>query len=160
MIYILVALKAEAQAFVDRYKLINYKDEVMQIIITGMGSKNMYESTINIIENLKIDDKIINIGICGASKKYKIGQLVNGFKENITCVDFEVSDKSKYNIVDMESSGFIEATKNIKNVYMYKIVSDNFEPKTVTKDKAKKLIFDKIDDIMKEVNENSSCNWS
>ena len=49
MIYILVALKAEAQAFVDRYKLINYKDEVMQIIITGMGSKNMYESTINII---------------------------------------------------------------------------------------------------------------
>jgi len=160
MIYILVALKAEAQAFVDRYKLINYKNEVIKIIITGIGSKNMYDSTINIVKNLKKNDKIINIGICGANKKYKIGQLINGFKENITCVDFEVSNNANYNIVDMESSGFIEATKDIKDVYMYKIVSDHFEPRTIKKDKAKKLIFDKIDNIMKEVNENSSCNWS
>jgi hypothetical protein len=51
----------------------------------------------------------------------------------------------------MESAGFIKATKDIKNSYIFKIVSDYFEPEKVTKDKAKQLIFNKIDEIMKEI---------
>ena len=63
--------------------------------------------------------------------------------------------ENKYNIVDMESFGFYEAGKNIKNVRMFKIVSDHFEPHKVTKDKTKKLVSAKLGEII----EKSSCNW-
>ena len=148
MIYILVALKAEAQAFVDKYKLLKYKNKDIHIIISGIGADNMKKTTENILKNIKSGDKLLNVGICGASKNYEIGQVIDGFEENITCVDYEISTKDKYEIVDMESSGFIEASKKFTNRYMYKVVSDHFEPKTVTKDKAKKLIFDNIDEIL------------
>ena len=150
MIYIMVALKAEAQAFVDKFKLQNHKNDKISIIISGMGKENMKISTCQILKDVKDEDKIVNVGICGACKKYAIGELIDGIKTKITCIDYEAHDKI-YEIVDMESAGFLEATKDIKNRYIFKIVSDNFEPKTVTKDRAKKLIFDKIDEIMRRV---------
>ena len=144
MIYIIVALKAEAQAFID--KKIDAK-----VIISGIGTENMYKSTMNVVQQMNEDDKLLNVGICGASKEYKIGQLIDAFKEELTCVDKAVSEANKYNIVDMESSGFIKASLHVEHRYMYKIVSDHFEPQTVTKDGAKKLIFDKIDAIMEKI---------
>jgi len=144
MIYIIVALKAEAQAFID--KKIDAK-----IIISGIGANNMKEATQKIIKRMSKDDKLLNVGICGASKEYKIGQLIDGFEEEITCVDEAVSDKNKYKIVDMESSGFIKSSLHVENRYIFKVVSDHFEPQTVTKDGAKKLIFDKIDEIMEKI---------
>lgn len=144
MIYIIVALKAEAQAFID--KKIDAK-----IIISGIGANNMKEATQKIIKHMSKDDKLLNVGICGASKEYKIGQLIDGFEEEITCVDEAVSDKNKYKIVDMESSGFIKSSLHVENRYIFKVVSDHFEPQTVTKDGAKKLIFDKIDEIMEKI---------
>jgi nucleoside phosphorylase len=150
MIYILVALKAEAQAFVDKFKLQNYKNENITLIISGIGKENMYKTTFDVLSNFKEDDFILNVGICGANHNYKIGQLIDSRKEHITCVNYEVS-ATKYNIIDMESAGFIKATKDIKNSYIFKIVSDHFEPNIVTKDKAKKLIFNKIGEIMKEI---------
>ena len=150
MIYILVALKAEAQAFVDKFKLKDYQNENISVIISGIGVENMKKETLNIVPKLNENDTILNVGICGANHKYKIGQLIDGSKDNITCVDYEVYNDN-HEIVDMESAGFIEATKNIKNSYVFKIVSDHFEPNRVTKNKAKKLIFDKIDEIFKKV---------
>ena len=150
MIYIMVALKAEAQAFVDKYKLKNYKNDEISIIITGIGSDAMFRATTNILKIFKKDDVILNVGICGANKNYTIGQLIDSRFDKITCSDMEVS-KSGSNIVDMESLGFTNATKNIKNSFMFKVVSDHFEPKKVTKDKAKQLIFNKIDEMMKRV---------
>jgi len=144
MIYILVALKAEAQAFID-------KKIDAQIIVSGMGSKNMQKATQIVVDKMNKDDKIVNVGICAASKNYKIGQLVDGFKEKIVCVDEAVDDKNRYNIVDMESAGFLEASLHVENRYIFKIVSDNFEPHTVTKDGAKKLIFNNIDKIMEKL---------
>jgi len=150
MIYIITALKAEAQAFVDKYKLKNYKNENIKVIISGMGKENMKNSTCHALEEFCDGDKIVNIGICGASSCHVIGELIDGMKTKITCVEHEVWH-DKFEIVDMESDGFLEATKGIKNRYMFKVVSDHFEPKSVTKDKAKKLIFDNIDEIMKRV---------
>ena len=152
MIYIIFALKAEAQAFIDKKLDIN-------IIVSGIGSQNMYKTTKKIVEQMCEDDVIVNLGICGASQKFNIGELLDislpsgAVKINfiLTCVDDEVYDKDRYDIVDMESSGFIDATKEVKNRYMFKIVSDHFEPKTVTKDGAKKLIFNKIDEIMQRI---------
>jgi len=144
MIYIIVALKAEAQAFID--KKIDAK-----IIISGIGKINMQEATQKIVKQMKPSDKLLNVGICGANKNYEIGQLIDGFKEHITCVDKAIVDKSSYNIVDMESAGFIAASLHVEHRYIYKIVSDHFEPHTITKDGAKKLIFDKIDEIMEKI---------
>ena len=141
MIYILVALKAEAQAFID-------KKIDAQIIISGMGSQNMQKATQVVVDKMNKDDKIVNVGICAANKNYKIGQLIDGLKEKISCVDEALNDKNRYNIVDMESAGFLEASLHVENKYIFKIVSDHFEPHTVTKDGAKKLIFDKIDEIL------------
>ena len=140
-------------------KLVDYKNENMQVIVSGIGVKNMYESTLEIAQDLKMDDRLVNIGICGASKKFNIGDLLEidlaskSCNESIlTCVDKEVSAENIYDIVDMESDGFIQVAKSINNSYIFKIVSDHFEPKTVTKDKAKKLIFNKIDEIMEKIN--------
>jgi len=151
MIYILVALKAEAQAFVDKYKLKNYKNNDIQVIISGIGADAMFKATTKVLETYSQNNVIINIGICGADKTYKIGQLIDARYEKITCIDYEATNK-KYKIVDMESAGFLKATKDIKNSFIFKIVSDHFEPKTVTKDMAKKLIFKQIDEIINRIN--------
>ena len=150
MIYIVVALKAEAQAFVDKFKLKNFKNENLSLSISGIGVENMTNATCKIVSNMKNNDIILNVGICGASKNYAIGQLIDAREKTLTCVDYEVKE-NKFDIVDMESLGFIQATKDIKNSYIFKIVSDHFEPHKVTKDKAKKLIFQNIDEIMKEI---------
>ncbi len=150
MIYIIVALKAEAQAFVDKYKLKNYKNDHIEVFISGMGADAMMQTTTKVLETFSQNDVIINVGICGASQNYTIGQLIDARYEKITCINYEATD-AKYDIVDMESSGFIDATKDVKNSFIFKVVSDHFEPKTVTKDMAKKLIFNQIDEIMKRV---------
>ena len=74
-------------------------------------------------------------------------------KHFITCVDEEVSQEL-YEIVDMESFGFYDALNgsvNEQNIYIFKVVSDHFEPHKVTKDKTKALIFKEIQNILKEV---------
>jgi len=179
LLYIIVALKAEAQAFIDRYKLskstINeykiFQNSSIILIISGIGIENSMRATQALINQYDItdDDIYLNIGICGASKQYEIGELllIDEIEYNdkhyklksetqhiIKCIDFE-AESAVADIVDMESYGFYEAVYHspaIKNLYVLKIVSDHFEPKKVTKDKAKSLIFNKIDDINAIIN--------
>ena len=177
MIYMITALKPEAQAFVDFYKLKKSKlgnytaftDKSIILIISGLGVVNARLATQTLINHFDItdDDIYLNIGICGASTKYKIGQLLKigsivykdinyTFKdeEEIVCLDHEASESS-YSIVDMESYGFYDAVIHspaIKNFYVFKVVSDHFEPHKVTKDKTKSLIFNVINDINSSIN--------
>lgn len=152
MIYILTALKSEAQAVVDKYKLAkDKKNDELSLFISGIGVQNMFTTTKMVRELMNEDDIIVNIGICGASKEYKIGQLVDGFKECLTCVDYKISQDEGYALVDMESSGFIEATEGLQKRYIFKVVSDHFEPERVTKEGTKALIFNHIDEIMQRV---------
>ncbi|MCK4973751.1 MAG: hypothetical protein KAR81_00740 [Sulfurimonas sp.] len=175
MLYILTALKPEAQAFVDKYKLNKSECENftvftgnnIKVIVSGLGVDNAKLATTAIIKKFKPedDDIFLNIGICGASKEYEIGQFLeigsiiyndnkyiinSNFPNIITCKDSEVYEDNG-NIVDMESFGFYSATKDIKNRHMYKVVSDHFEPSKVTKDKTKSLIFNVIEEVMKKV---------
>jgi len=171
--YIVVALKAEAQAFVDRYKLTKsslavftlYSNANIRLIISGMGVTNARLATQTLINYFDItdDDIYYNIGICGASSVYEIGQVLeigsivyektpytfDEEKKEIICVDVEVSE-AKYEIVDMESYGFYDAVIHnpaIKNFSIIKVVSDHFEPRKVTKESAKTLIFNAIKDM-------------
>ncbi len=181
MLYIVIALKSEAQAFVEKFKLTKercenftlYKNEKMTIIITGVGVQNSKHATSWLIEKFSIGqkDRIINIGICGAKSSYKIGELIkvdvicyknqkvtiNKDGQNIiTCLDFE-ADGGEYEIVDMESFGFFEATNGVENRSISKVVSDHFEPQKVTKDGVKNLILKNLEEIIS--NEKSCSNW-
>ena len=179
MIYILCALQAEAQAFVDKYKLnkeslSTYKlftNEKFMVIVSGIGVENAMRATQTLINHYDItdDDLYLNIGICAADKGFEIGELIQidaieyeGLRYKIskntshilTCIDKEANTQIA-EIVDMESFGFYEAVKHspaIKNFYILKVVSDHFEPKKVTKELAKSLIFNKIDAINTIIN--------
>lgn len=173
MIYIVIALKSEAQAFVDKYKLTKtklgkytlYSDKTKKIILSGIGVINAREATQALINQYDItdEDMYINIGICGAKKQYSIGSLLeigeviydgvsHSFKEgkkSIVCIH-EAITQVKYDVVDMESYGFLDAVTHspaIKYVYILKVVSDHFEPQNVTKELTKSLIFKVINDI-------------
>lgn len=173
MIYLVIALKPEAQAFVDKYKLTKSKlgaftlfsNENMKLIVSGMGIENARIATQTLINNFDIsdDDIYINIGICGADKTYNIGQLVeigtisyeeipyvfHADKATLTCVSHAISEDN-YTLVDMESYGFYDAVTHnpaIKQFFIFKVVSDHFQPHLVTKDASKSLIFNAIDAI-------------
>ncbi len=172
MIYIVTALKPEAQAFVDFYrlkksKLDNYTvfyNEQIHLIVSGLGVLNARAATQTIINHFDITDKdkFLNIGICGAPSSYEIGELLeigsityeginHTFKDaqSIVCLDSEASDNN-YKIVDMESYGFYDAVIHnpaIEKFYIFKVVSDHFEPHKITKEKTKSLLFNVIHDI-------------
>jgi len=174
MLYIVTALKPEAQAFVDKYKLRKSKlgefslfsNSKMMLIISGVGVKKAAMATQTLINHFDItdDDVYINVGICGSSRDYEIGELIeigeikyqhevkqlqNATQNSIRCLDLE-ADNSEDSIVDMESYGFCDAVFHspaIKNIYILKVVSDHFEPHKVTKDTTKSLVFNVIDDI-------------
>jgi len=175
MLYIVTALKSEAQAFVEKYGLIKkssggytvFENNDIRVVVSGVGIESAKKATVFLLKNFAVDsdDIFINMGICAADKRYKIGTLLNidsitykeenhalrkSFLHTITCSDEELSN-SIYDIADMESFGFYEATKELENRYIFKVVSDNFEPRKVTKDGTKKLIFNAIDTVMKEV---------
>ena len=173
MIYIVTALKPEAQAFVDFYKLSKSKlgaytlfsRENIKLIISGLGVINAREATQTLINNYDITDEdiYINVGICGASQIYGLGELLeigsivyekqiysfDKSKKKTLCTDIEISN-SNYEIVDMESFGFYDAVIHspaIKNFHIFKVVSDHFEPQTITKEKTKSLLFNVVNDI-------------
>ncbi len=174
MLYIITALKPEAQAFIDRSKLQKSKlgdfniftNKDITLIVSGLGVKNAALATQTLINHFDITDYdvYVNVGICGASQKYKIGELLQidaiNYKNKtytlhkdsttaIECLD-EESSEEKYEIVDMESFGFYDAVIHspaIKSSYIFKVVSDHFEPHKVTKDGTKSLIFNVIDAI-------------
>lgn len=178
MLYIVTALKPEAQAFVEKYKLQKselgnftlFSNQVMMLIISGLGVENAALATQTLINHFDITDEDIylNTGICAADKKYEIGELIEigsisynsqTYKisqeklPTITCLD-EEADEAKYEIVDMESFGFYDAVKHspaIKNIFIFKVVSDHFEPEKVTKEGTKSLLFNAIDAINKQI---------
>jgi len=169
MLFILFALKSEAQAFVDRFKLKKKKDlnytlfynNHITAIVSGVGVLNASNAVSFLLNNYTIDsdDIFINIGICGASNEYKIGELIQISQVNyknrscklnnqtniLTTLDYK-QVQADFKIVDMEAFGFCNALKDIKNnKYIFKIVSDHFNPNNLSKDFVKMLIFNKID---------------
>ena len=173
MKYIVVALKAEAQAFVDAFKLTRsklsaftlYSNADIKLIVSGMGVTNARLAAQTLINHFDVADEDVyyNIGICGASKDYEIGEVLeigsivydgsrfvfDANKKELVCLD-EPADEAKYDIVDMESYGFYDAVIHnpaIKKFHVIKVVSDHFEPSSVSKDGAKTLLFQNIKDL-------------
>jgi len=174
MLYIVVALKAEAQAFVDKYKLKKtklkeftlYENETIKIIQSGVGVENATQATQTLLNfyDMSDEDIFLNVGVCASDEKYNIGELVevssvlyeeklytlnDRDKESIKCLDTPSSDKAN-KLVDMESFGFYEPlyyATAVKHKYIFKVVSDHFQPKKLTKEGVKSLLFNQIDAI-------------
>ncbi|WP_151899376.1 hypothetical protein [Sulfurimonas hydrogeniphila] len=173
MLYIVTALKPEAQAFVDKYrlkknKLQNYTlftNTDIRLIISGIGVDNARLATQTLIDNFDItkEDIYLNVGICGAPKQHKIGELLEigtvvyhntvypfcADKHTLTCKD-EAAAIQHETPVDMESFGFYEAVVHnpaIEKFHILKVVSDHFAPHTITKENTKSLLFNVIHDI-------------
>jgi hypothetical protein len=175
LLYIIVALKPEAQAFIDKFKLKKSKlshftvfsNEEIKLIVSGMTQERSRAATQVLINHYDIRDEdiYINVGICAADNSYEIGELIeigtifyeeipySFFSEHrtILCSDVPLSTKS-FPLVDMESFGFYDAVIHnpaIKTFHIFKVVSDHFEPDKVTKEGTKMLIFNQINAINK-----------
>jgi purine-nucleoside phosphorylase len=172
LVYVVTALKSEAQAFVDKYKLTKsslknytlFSNETMKVVVSGIGVENSRLATQTLINQFDItdDDSYINIGVCGASSKHKVGKLlqigaiiyeniVYPFGEGVQlhCKNEEIN-QGDFEAVDMESYGFYDAVIHnpaIKNFAIYKVVSDHYEPESLTKDMVKSLLFKQLDTL-------------
>ncbi len=158
MIVIVTATFSEAKALVEHFGLIQiqkkpfsiYKNDKILLIISGIGKVNSAIATTYAFSTYKNIDNIINFGICGSNdKEKKIGSFwhiksvidKDSDKKFILKKDGEMlwchskavtSPPSKKVLVDMESSGFLQAAKHFidkEKVDIYKIVSDHLDIK-------------------------------
>lgn len=182
MIYIITALDAEARALVDYYHLKRdsslpytlYKNEQMVLLVSGMGKPNALMAVSALLgwRIPKIEDCMINIGICGAPLTYEIGeallihQIYEGNRRyypdilythplregSLICVD-EAQSGLHDSPVDMESSAIFQAASRFFKLHQMafiKIVSDHFAPETVTKEGVIQLIqsnLNRVDEV-------------
>ena len=145
MVYIIVALLAEAKSIIKKYKLSKREDNFFLIfennqiclIISGIGKINSSIATTYIISKIKESDlKIINLGMC-TSKNINspigefiyISKLIDKSTNNsyhlhhkngssLTCVDQALNSSStiKSEFADMESIGFYLSAKKFINI--------------------------------------------
>lgn len=140
------ALLPEAQYLINFYKLTqdnavqNFKlftNDKIILIVSGIGKENTINALNFIFENYKIK-KAFNIGIAGCSdSSIKIGTLFctnrllfNINFASITTVDepLDSDENLETLLVDMEAKYFNEiCSKNIKDIYIFKIVSDHLD---------------------------------
>jgi len=148
MVLIHTALFAEAKPIIEYFKLKFitkkpyrvYKNRDIILIVTGIGKKT-YQLK-EILEKNKID-KAINIGIAGCRDgNIEIGTLfiINRKLKNIPHTSLTTTTKPINNqnniqttLVDMEAKYFLEITKDIKDIYIFKIVSDHLNIKIPNK---------------------------
>jgi len=166
LLYIVVALKSEAQAFVDFYKLKKTKvqgytlfsNDFLTLILSGIGTDNARLATQTLLNHYDIEpeDVFLNVGVCAAPKKFSIGECleigaISYHDKNYTFAPdkilLECSDSACFeqkNLpLDMESYGFYDAVTHnpaIQHFHIYKIVSDHFQPDSLSKDGVKGLL--------------------
>lgn len=189
MIYLAVAMGSEAKPIISHFnlkrdnsikKLQVFKNEKITLIITGTGILKSAISLTHILSKVEINknDFIFNIGICGSSKAFKIGEIiicnkvVNSVSKKCWYPDmifshpfiegslesFEVSVHSdelvSTDCVDMEGAGIAEAGSlffETSQIQFLKIVSDYLD-NNVKKENIEKLISESLLKIEKWIN--------
>ena len=141
-----------------------FENEHTKLIVSGIGSENAMMTTSALFGYAKPhpDDLFINVGICAAPANYALGEalLIHKitYKErfffsdilfehslqesDLTCKDIAV-DTLQNTPVDMESYGVFTAASRFLDTHQilfFKVVSDHFEPSSVTKELAHELI--------------------
>jgi nucleoside phosphorylase len=163
LIGIVCAIKQEAIGIVDRFCLkvvenepfLIYQNRDFKLIVSGVGKLKSAIATTYLLSTTKCT-KIINIGFCADSKGGVIGSAF-GIKKVVDfatnkryfsdyCYPFEIKDiitvdkpleyPIKDNLIDMESSGFFEASFKFlpaNKIALIKVVSDYCNTKEFNK---------------------------
>lgn len=141
-----------------------YTGEDIILLVTGQGRENAMMGTSALCGYRRPDpyDILVNLGICGAPAEFLLGELFiihqiqdahrnyypdilypHPLKEtSLLCVNQAIDSLQNYP-VDMESAGvFIAASRFFKlhQMVFAKVVSDHFEPSSVTKEDCMELI--------------------
>ncbi len=90
MLYITVALSAEARALIDTFKLSRtytlpytmFENEEIKLIVTGVGRENAMMATSALLGRFppSHNDIFVNLGICAAPKEFAIGAMILAHK--------------------------------------------------------------------------------
>jgi nucleoside phosphorylase len=192
MKYIVIALVSEAKPLIVYYKLkriigVDFYllgGEDILLCISGIG----YDKASNALKQLlsyrkaKIEDVLINIGLCGSPVNNKLGELLlidkiayeeetysltidieHSFKQSKLLSVTEAQTEALEILVDMEAHAIlIESLKTMhsKQLLFIKIVSDHFKPESLTKNLAYALInkqIKNIDLLINELQRNQIC---
>jgi hypothetical protein len=176
MLYIITALQAEAQAFVDYYKLqptslrsyTLFSNEKIRLILSGSGVENTMFATQTLIDmyDLESEDIFMHVGVCSADESFEIGALIeigtlyyhdkeylihSYLSQTLTCHDEEIT-QMQGTLVDSESFGFYEAIRHsivIEKFHIFKVISTHKTAQKVTPKQTKSLLFNIIDGINK-----------
>ncbi|NOZ91025.1 MAG: nucleoside phosphorylase [Epsilonproteobacteria bacterium] len=162
MTLIHTALFAEAKPIIEHLKLrfiqkkpyrLYQRDNIV-LAVTGMGEKTLIIKEILSQYYIK---KAINIGIAGCKdKNIPIGALFctthnlpHISHSTITTVKKPLNNPHnlKTTLVDMETDYFLEATKDIKEVYVFKVVSDYLD----TTIPSKQFVWEIIEKSLKDI---------
>ena len=122
---ILSALKAEAIPLINYYKLVPnnsiglqmYKNDLLTILITGVGKKNVNKALKEYLKKSKnIEEaKFINIGIAGGVKgNCKIGEMffINKVFDDYLEVDYNIKTGERPNILENHVTTVFEPILN------------------------------------------------
>jgi hypothetical protein len=141
-----------------------YTNERMVLLVSGMGKSNALMA-VSALLGWRIpnpEDCMINIGICGAPEEYRIGeallihQIQDGgrhyypdilYTHSLRESSLRCVDEAQVSVidcpVDMESSSIFQAASRFFKLHQMafiKIVSDHFEPESVTKEGVIELV--------------------
>ena len=142
-----------------------YRGEETLLLVTQAGKSNAMMATSALLgwRLPRPGDILINVGICGAPEEHPLGepllihQIIDGerryypdilyphtMRESpLLCLDTPAEGMENALPVDMESGGVYSAAARFFKLHrlaFLKIVSDHFEPETVTKEGAIELI--------------------
>ena len=181
MIYLFVATKSEAQAFVEtlglkkttNYNTTFFSNTNCSVIVSGVGVKNAAKCSKNFLQNFPFEstrDTLYNIGVAAANKKYTIGEVLHVATVKNTTNSIQLGKKGvllqtvdapcnqeQNEIVDMETFGFATILQPY-GLKVIKVVSDHFEPQSLTKEGIKKTLKAAIPTLEIFNNKENQCN--
>ncbi len=183
MLYFIIAHSAEAQPVIQHFKMQRvykfsytmFEADNVRLIICNAGIDNAMMATSVLLAHYipTNNDLLINIGICGAPGEIGTMLLVHKithnhhsyfpdilFKHDLQEISLKTVDMPSANIsdnaVDMEAYGIYKAASRFFKAHQMiflKIISDNFQPESITKETAKKLISSKTAIMQNTINQ-------
>ncbi len=183
MLYFIIAHSAEAQPVIQHFKMQRvykfsytmFEADNVRLIICNTGIDNAMMATSVLLAHYipTSNDLLINIGICGAPGEIGTMLLVHKithnhhscfpdilFKHDLQEISLKTVDtpcvSRSDNAVDMEAYGIYKAASRFFKAHQMvflKIISDNFQPESITKEATKRLISSKIAIIQNTINQ-------
>jgi len=157
-----------------------YKNEYISILITQLGLEMAEKNTLAYLQYTEINpsDTLINIGICAAPNKYAIEEIILvdklSYKDvqiNLTPIKhkeyktaalisfMQEQEQTQETCADMEAFAIISSALkyfNKEQLYIIKIVSDHYEPQSITKESVQDMMY-KNRNKFQQIIEESSC---